>query len=55
MVSRTARESKAESTHIAAMKIIASEKTELQLKTAGLRKLRLARETEKNEKPELAK
>ena len=55
VVSRTARESKAEVTHIAAMKIIAAERTQLELKAARLRKLRLARETGKNEKPQLAK
>ena len=44
MVSRTARESKAQLTHIAAMRIIESEKTQRQQKTARLRKLRLAQD-----------
>ncbi len=55
MVSRTARESKAELIHIAAMKIVAAEKAQLQSKTARLRKLRLARETEENKKSQEAK
>lgn len=51
MISRTARESKAELTHFAAMKILAAEKAQQQSKTARLRKLRLAQEhrTEKGE------
>lgn len=44
MVSRTARESKAQLTHAAAMRIIETEKTQQQLKTARLRKLRLAQD-----------
>jgi hypothetical protein len=52
MASRTARESKAESTHVTAMKIIAAEQKQQQVKTARLRKLRLARlaEADKNDK-----
>ncbi|WP_119275065.1 hypothetical protein [Taklimakanibacter deserti] len=50
MVSRTARESKAQSTHVAAMRIIEAEKAQQQLKTARLRKLRLARQGEADKK-----
>jgi hypothetical protein len=50
MVSRTARESKAQSTHVAAMRIIEAEKTQQRLKTARLRKLRQARQGEADRK-----
>lgn len=57
MVSRTARESKAQSTHTAAMRIIETEQKQRQLKTARLRKLRLATEaeTEKTGAPQKGK
>jgi len=57
MVSRTARESKAQSTHFTAMRIIAAEQKQQQTKTARLRKLRLERqeETETNERSPEAK
>lgn len=57
MVSRTARESKAQSTHVAAMRIIEAEQKQRELKTARLRKLRLATETEaeKTDPPKRAK
>lgn len=42
MVSRTTREFKAQTTHVAAMKIIEAEQKQRQLKTDRLRKLRLA-------------
>lgn len=44
MVSRTARESKADVTHSTAMKIIEAEQKQRLLKTARLRKLRMANE-----------
>jgi hypothetical protein len=53
VISRTARESKAELTHFEAMKIVATEKAQQQSKTARLRKLRLARD--KSDKPREAK
>jgi hypothetical protein len=46
MASRTARESKAQSTHATAMKIIEAEQKQQQLKTARLRKLRLAQQAQ---------
>lgn len=46
MVSRTARESKAKSTHLVAMEIIEAEQKQRQLKTARLRKLRMAKQAE---------
>jgi hypothetical protein len=57
MASRTARESKAQSTHVTAMKIIDAEQRHQQLKTARLRKLRLAQQAEadKNDKSPEAK
>jgi hypothetical protein len=48
MASRTARESKAQSTHVTAMRIIEAEQKQQQLKTARLRKLRLAQQTQAN-------
>jgi hypothetical protein len=50
MVSRTARESKAQVTHVAAMRIIEAEKMQQIMKTARLRKLRLARQCEADKK-----
>ncbi len=49
MASRTDRESKAQSTHVAAMKIIETEQNNRRLKTARLRELRLANQTEAEE------
>jgi hypothetical protein len=46
MASRTARESKAQSTHVAAMRIIEAEQMQQQAKTARLRKLRLAQQAQ---------
>jgi hypothetical protein len=46
MVSRTTREFKAQSTHVAAMKIIEAEQKQRQLKTDRLRKLRMATQVE---------
>lgn len=54
MVSRTARESKAQSTHAAAMKIIEAEQAQRRLKTVRLRMLRLARQAEADKKDESA-
>jgi hypothetical protein len=53
VISRTARESKAELTHFVAMTIVAAEKAQQQSKTARLRKLRLGRD--KTDKPQEAK
>ena len=57
MTSRTSRESKAQATHLAAMKIVEAEKVQHRLKTARLRQLRLAQQTEADEdgKPQEAK
>jgi hypothetical protein len=44
MTSRTARDLRAHSTHVAAMKIIEAENARRRLKTAHLRALRLASE-----------
>lgn len=49
MVSRTAREFKAQSTHLTAMKIIEAEQKQRRLKTARLRELRLANQAEPEE------
>lgn len=49
MVSRTAREFKAQSTHVTAMKIIEAEQKQRRLKTARLRELRLANQAEAEE------
>lgn len=49
MVSRTAREFKAQSTHLTAMKIIEAEQKQRRLKTARLRELRLAHQPEPEE------
>jgi len=49
MVSRTDRESKAQSTHVAAMKIIEAEQNNRRLKIARLRELRLANQAEAEE------
>lgn len=49
MVSRTTREFKAQTTHVAAMKIIEAEQKQRQLKTDRLRKLRLASQTDVEE------
>lgn len=49
MVSRTAREFKAQSTHLTAMKIIEAEQKQRRLKTARLRELRLANQPEPEE------
>ncbi len=49
MVSRTAREFKAQSTHLSAMKIIEAEQKQRRLKTARLRELRLANQVEPEE------
>lgn len=46
MASRVAKEFKAQSTHVAAMKIIEAEQKQHQMKTARLRQLRLARQDE---------
>lgn len=57
MVSRTDRESKAQSTHAAAMKIIEAEQNNRRLKIARLRELRLANQAEAEEPhgPQVAK
>jgi hypothetical protein len=57
MTSRISRESKAQATHIAAMKIVEAEKAQHRLKTARLRQLRLAHQAEADEdgKPAEAK
>jgi hypothetical protein len=49
MTSRTSRDSKAQATHVAAMKIVEAEKVQHRLKTARLRQLRLAHQAETNE------
>jgi hypothetical protein len=46
MVSRKARDAKADAVHVAAMKIIEAENAQRRLKTARLRALRLARQAE---------
>lgn len=57
MTSRMNRESKAQATHVAAMRIVEAEQAQQKLKTARLRQLRLARQakTEADEKLSEAK
>jgi len=45
-VAGTSRDSKAQATHVAAMKIVEAEKAKHRLKTARLRQLRLAKQAE---------
>lgn len=49
MTSRTSRESKAQATHVAAMRIVEAEKAQHRLKTARLRQMRLAHQAEADE------
>lgn len=53
MVTRNNRDTKADATHLAAMKIVEAERTHRQVKTDRLRALRLARQAE-TEVPERA-
>jgi hypothetical protein len=57
MTSRLSRESKAQATHVAAMRIVEAEKVQHRLKTARLRQLRLASRAQADEdgKPTEAK